>query len=46
MTVIGPKVICHKCGLRISIQGDGKIPIHYAKGTNNTCLGSLEKPRQ
>lgn len=45
MTVVGPEVTCHKCGAKLNIQGNGKIPVHNAKGTNITCLGSLEQPR-
>lgn len=45
MGVVGPKVVCHKCGAKLTITGSGKIPVHNAKNTNVTCIGSLEKPK-
>jgi hypothetical protein len=45
MAVTGPVVICHKCGAKLTLRGDGKLPVHYARWTNVTCIGSLEKPR-
>lgn len=45
MAVIGPSVKCHKCGAKVAIEGDGKMPVHDAKGTRITCVGSREKPK-
>jgi hypothetical protein len=45
MSVLGPMVTCHKCGARVSIEGDGKLPVHNVKGTQITCIGSREKAR-
>jgi hypothetical protein len=45
MSVIGPKVTCHKCGQKLVIDTKGRVPIHDAKNTTIPCVGSLEKPR-
>lgn len=45
MSVIGPRVTCHRCGARLPIDGDGRLPIHNGKNTNVTCIGSREKAK-
>lgn len=45
MGVQGPKVVCHKCGARVRIEGDGKMKQHNRPGTLIPCLGSREKPK-
>lgn len=45
MSVLGPYAKCPKCGKSLSIQGDGRIPVHDVKGTKIPCLGSLERPK-